>query len=82
MPAKKPITPSQALAQARKNSTESQIRARLKRDHMHENEIIFLRRIVETVDYMRSQKKSELEIAKHLNVARKKHELLEELLRN
>ena len=80
-----PITPTsrkKLLETARKNSVEARLRARIKKDHLHERDLDFLKRVVETVDYMRSKGKSEDEIRQHLRETKEKHALFGELLRN
>lgn len=81
MPARKTL-PKKMLEDARKNSIEAQIRARITVDHLHPTSARFLKQILEHVDYMRKHGKSEAEIVKHLRETRAQHEVLREILEN
>jgi DnaJ-domain-containing protein 1 len=68
------------LAQAKRNSIEAQIRAKVKQNHLHPNERKLLAVIIDHVNYMRKHGKTESEIRQHLNDANARHPALIEIL--
>ena len=80
MPLPKRFNKKKVLTRPVPGYIETQIRARISVDHLHQNSRLFLKRILDHVDYMRAQGKSESEIAQHLHETHTKYEALREIL--